>query len=291
VLGKLRLAYRLIFERDTERRLELWKGLSKWMAPKVDGTLLDLLTCHPPAGDSEFNRLIRYAREIMPAYRFTWNQLEWWEDTSFNEFLARFGEKEGFNSQRRWAVYQLLRLTAPVLGDTAECGVYQGADSYLMAMANRARGDGSLHHAFDSFEGLSFPTGQDGNYWQPGALACDLTTVQRNLQEFGDAVRYYPGWIPSRFAEVAGRGFRFVHIDVDLYEPTRDSLAFFYPRLVPGGIVICDDYMFSTCPGATRAVEEFLADKPEKMLPLADGGGFLMKNVRVGAPALQKHAA
>ena len=33
------------------------------------------------------------------------------------------------------------------------------------------------------------------------------------------------GWIPTRFQEVADRHFAFVHIDVDLYEPTRDSLA------------------------------------------------------------------
>jgi hypothetical protein len=45
----------------------------------------------------------------------------------------------------------------------------------------------------------------------------------------------------------------------------------------PGGIIVCDDYWFTTCPGATKAVDEFLADKPEKMLPLAQGGGFLIK--------------
>lgn len=291
MLGRLRLAYRLVFERDPERRLEFWKGLSTWMAPTVDGALLELLTSPPPGGDREFTQLTRYAREIMPAYRLTWPQLEWWNDAAFNAYLARFGEGKGFNTQRRWAVYQLLRLTTSVDGDTAECGVYQGADSYLMALSNRARGDGRLHHAFDSFEGLSAPTGEDGSYWHVGALACDLATVQRNLHEFGDAVRYYPGWIPTRFDEVADRRFRFVHIDVDLYEPTRDSLAFFYPRLTPGGIVICDDYMFSSCPGATRAVDDYLADKPEKMLPLTDGGGFLIKDVRVGEAALPGRAA
>ena len=69
----------------------------------------------------------------------------------------------------------------------------------------------------------------------------------------------------------------FVHIDVDLYQPTRDSLEFFYPRMNDGGIIIVDDFACSVCPGATRAVEEALSDKPEQMISLSDGGGFLIK--------------
>jgi len=35
--------------------------------------------------------------------------------------------------------------------------------------------------------------------------------------------------------------FLFVHVDVDLYEPTRDSIAFFYPRMNLGAVSLCDD--------------------------------------------------
>ena len=62
----------------------------------------------------------------------------------------------------------------------------------------------------------------------------------------------------------------FVHIDVDLYQPTRDSLEFFYS-------IIVDDFALSACPGATRAVEDALSGKPEQMISLPDGGGFLIK--------------
>ena len=50
--------------------------------------------------------------------------------------------------------------------------------------------------------------------------------------------------IPTRFDEVADRSFCFVHVDVDLFEPTRESIAFFYPRMVPGGVMLFDDYGF-----------------------------------------------
>ena len=91
------------------------------------------------------------------------------------------------------------------------------------------------------------------------------------------------GWIPSRFDEVSHRRFAFVHIDVDLYEPTRDSIAFFYSRLSEGGILLIDDYGFSTCPGATRAVDE--AGLSHTMIALSDGGGFLIKGLSAVPPA------
>jgi hypothetical protein len=48
----------------------------------------------------------------------------------------------------------------------------------------------------------------------------------------------------------------------------------------PGGIILCDDYGFTSCPGATKSIDEFLNDKPEKMISLADGGGFMIKGVQ-----------
>jgi hypothetical protein len=187
------------------------------------------------------------------------------------------------NSGRRWMVYQLLRMTESVRGDTAECGVFQGATSYIICAFTEAAGLARTHHVFDSFEGLSEPTAIDGWHWRKHDLACDLASVERRLARFSH-VRYYQGWIPQRFPEVKDQTFAFVHIDVDIYEPTRDSLAFFYPRLSPGAILLCDDYGFATCPGATKAVEEFLADKPEKMIALSDGGGFIIKGRSVAEP-------
>jgi predicted O-methyltransferase YrrM len=207
----------------------------------------------------------------------TWDALAWFESSSFNAYLRKFGEEKGFNAHRRYALQQLLRLTAGCPGDTAECGVFQGASSYLIAEANRLRGRGERHHGFDSFEGLSRPRACDGDYWTEGALSSGEGVARRNLSEYGDAVSLYSGWIPDRFSEVADLAFRFVHIDVDLHDPTRACLEFFYPRLVPGGVLVCDDYLFLSCPGATIAVDQFLFDKPEKMIGLPGGGGFMVK--------------
>jgi O-methyltransferase len=224
-----------------------------------------------------FSILRRVARVIFPRYRFQWPQMAWWDDRAFNDYLVRFGELEGMNAARRWTLYQLVRLTASVPGDTAECGVFEGAGSYLICKASQSHRDHTrTHFMFDSFEGLSTPSAADGTAWTKGNLACALDRAQANLGDFVN-LSWHRGWIPEAFVAAEDRTFSFVHVDVDLQQPTRDSIRFFYPRVNNGGIIVCDDYGFTSCPGATQAIDEFLSDKPEQMISLASGGGFLMK--------------
>jgi len=213
----------------------------------------------------------------VPEYRFKWPQMQWWHDPVFNEYLKRFGEADGQNTDRRWMLYQLMRLVAQVPGDTAECGVYNGAGSYLICKVNQEIGlFRRWHHMFDSFEGLSKPMPCDGGHWKEGDLSCPEETVRKNLAEFGN-FRVHKGWIPRCFAEIESHTFCFVHIDVDLFRPTLDSLEFFYDRTHEGGLIVCDDYGFTSCPGVTQAIDQFLKDKKEKMISLSGGGGFLIK--------------
>lgn len=234
----------------------------------------------PTYNPFRFNLLVKLGRILVPDYRFKWPQMEWWYDTWFTEYLERFGEREGMNTDRRWMLYQLMRLVENVPGDTVECGVYYGAASYLMLeMNSRSKMRDRLHHIFDSFEGLSPPGAADGDHWHSGALSVGEQIVEKNLETYSGAFKCYRGWIPDRFPEIGNRAFSFVHVDVDLLQPTSDSIKFFYPRLSPGGILLCDDYGFTTCPGATSSCDEFLADKPEKMIALSAGGGFLIKGL------------
>lgn len=221
--------------------------------------------------------LKRIASFVYPSYRFEWQEFDWLDDDMFNTYLKRFGEDISLNSHRRFTLAQLIRLVAHVEGDTAECGVFYGAGSYIMAkFASRF---GKKHHAIDSYEGLSEPDeSYDTMTWSKGNMAVSLEEVKRNLNNL--PVEYHKGWIPAPFEGLEDKKFCFVHVDVDLYQPTKDSVEFFYERLSPGGIMLCDDYGFKTCKGATKAFDEFFKDKDEKMVALANGGGFLIKGVK-----------
>jgi len=220
--------------------------------------------------------LSSFGHHLFPNYRFCWPQIDWWNDPKFNNYLKNTDELSGFNTHRKLMLSQLLRLTVGVPGDTVECGVFLGASSILICESNEDGDIDRTHHCFDSFEGLSAPSSVDGEYWSGGDLDISECDTVKNLESF-EKVKLYKGWIPDRFEEVNQCVFSFVHIDVDLYDPTKDSIEFFYPRMSKGAILLCDDYGLTTCPGATRAIDEYLLDRAEKMITLDCGGGFFVK--------------
>ncbi len=201
-------------------------------------------------------------------------------DTGFVADYERFDRQNYRSLDRKFALSELLPLALRRPGDLAECGVFRGASAFLMAKAIRRVGGSRSLHLFDSFAGLSAPEESDGNYWEAGNLACNRAEVAANLAAFDDLVIFHEGWIPDRFGDVADTRFCFVHIDVDLAQPTRDAFDFFYPRMVSGGLIVCDDYGFETCPGARRAMDEFFADRPEPIVHLPTGQGFVMIEAR-----------
>lgn len=234
-------------------------------------------------GDAaRFGLLLHLGRILQPGMRHHWQQLDWIAHRRFNEYLARFNEQDGMNTHRHWMLAQALRLAESVPGDTAECGVFEGASSFLMcAWGIRA---GRSHFAIDSFTGLSTPGPLDGDHWRRGHLSSPEEVARAHLAGFGNAV-LLKGWIPEVFDHLPERRFAAVHIDVDLHEPTLASMRYFYERMSPGGVIVCDDYGFSTCPGATSAIDGFLADKPERMLALPCGGGLLIRGVTTSGTA------
>jgi len=67
--------------------------------------------------DSELTRfevMKRIGKRILPQYRFKWPQMAWWQDRQFNDYLKRFDEIDGMNTDRRWMLYQLIRLVGEI---------------------------------------------------------------------------------------------------------------------------------------------------------------------------------
>lgn len=68
--------------------------------------------------------------------------------------------------------------------------------------------------------------------------------------------KMWPGFVPESLSgEVELLKFRFVHIDLDHYEPTLAALRWVWPRLNPGGIVCVHDYFPGETCHATPAVD------------------------------------
>jgi hypothetical protein len=204
------------------------------------------------------------------------DQKAYWHNEAFVRDFRRLCGRDRRTMERKYTVYQLVKSLFWLSGDLAECGSYNGGTAYFMALAGREVQRERPFHLFDSFAGLSQPTEVDGTHWEAGALAMQLNKLEINLAGFSN-IHVYPGWIPTQFHRVADRQFCFVHVDVDLHDPTRDALEFFYPRLLPGGIILCDDYGSIYCPGARKAMDDYFADKPERIIDLPTMQGMIIK--------------
>jgi hypothetical protein len=160
----------------------------------------------------------------------------------------------------------LVRATAKLGGSMAEFGVARGGSARLIANADPSR----RLHLFDTFAGLPIPQERDVAWrfgkFQAGQFACSLDDVRSYLG--GNLnLAFYPGLFPASAAGCEDLRFSFVHVDVDLYESSRAALEFFWPRMLPGGVLLFHDYV--TCAGPHRAIEEFFHRRREVVMELS----------------------
>jgi O-methyltransferase len=161
-----------------------------------------------------------------------------------------------------------LRATGQVAGDIAEVGTAGGGSARLITEYS---GEKTVH-LFDTFEGLPKPGALD-NRFREGSYRWDLSDVQQYLN--GRRVEFHKGMFPASAASVQNLRFSFVHLDVDLYQSTLDSLKFFYPRMSAGGIIITHDYAWDA--GVDQAFAEFFSDKPETPIELIGHQAMVVK--------------
>jgi hypothetical protein len=172
----------------------------------------------------------------------------------------------------------LIEKTRHVPGDIAEAGVYAGHSLIPMAIYVKQQGLNKRLYGFDSFEGLApsvvgdLALGGTNDEWKrPGNMSdTSLEQVSAKAKVFGlSNVTLSKGYFDATFRDFTHLRFSFVHLDCDAYDAYRACLAFFYPRLAIGGIISFDEYNDPPWPGCNKAVDEFLADKPEKLQTIA----------------------
>jgi hypothetical protein len=174
-----------------------------------------------------------------------------------------------FDTRRQLCQYLFATLDVP--GMRAECGVYRGATALLLcrAVATRQPGfDGRRMHLIDSFSGVSRSVTEDliptrnangevtmSEFFPEGRTDTSADLVRGFFAGEFPQVAVHAGWIPAVFASLPDSPWAYVHLDVSLYEPTLASLEYFYPRLSPGGVILCDGSIF--CPGAEKAFRTY----------------------------------
>ncbi|MCA9050260.1 MAG: class I SAM-dependent methyltransferase [Planctomycetaceae bacterium] len=191
------------------------------------------------------------------------------------------------------SMISLLESTLHLPGDVIECGVYRGTSVQKIGRILATKAPEKCVYACDSFEG--FPEDEVGRV-DVGFFRF-LSRIRKKfrmcadtpgrLQKIFSLFNIRGEIVKGYFSETLGRfkdhKFCFIHLDCDIYSSYMDCLNTLYDNLVPGGVVVFDDYRSPKWPGAEKAVNEFFADHPEEVCQCTDRdepSWYLRKSVR-----------
>lgn len=179
-------------------------------------------------------------------------------------------------------LFNLAKGSIPFDGVIAECGCWKGLSAYVIASAVQSQDlnfKGENFFVIDSFEGLSKPDKLDGqmNISTDNKFFSDIEMTKKNLNEFSN-ITYIKGWIPNVLSEIPEKKYSFVHIDVDLATPTIEAMKYFFPRLTPAGLIVCDDYGSIHWHGMRKEVDSFCKNEGIKNIMLSTGQLILFKS-------------
>ena len=170
------------------RMFEILRRMLRVVIPAKTYLLLRLLAkvvCIPETESEQLEVLTAIGKRVLPHYRFKSPAPDWWDDENFTKYLEDFDELQELNTDRKWMIYQLVRLVENIEGDTAECGVFKGASSYLICKTNQQNQIyQKTHYMFDSYEGLSNPGNFDGEHWSKGNLSFSMEDLEKTFSEF-----------------------------------------------------------------------------------------------------------
>lgn len=204
--------------------------------------------------------------------------------------------------KRFLAHYEFFQRVQNLPGDIVELGVYRGASLFSWANFLEIRNMGDRQKkviGFDNFKGFGDFDKKDGaespgvgkkiGGFDGGAFEQQL----RDAVKIFDADRFIPykprialvkgnieDTVPKYVEENPGLRISLLHFDADLYRPTVVALEHLWPLVVPGGVVLFDEYGIPPWEGESKAVDEFFAGKRTALRRLdwcANPGGYIVK--------------
>lgn len=157
-------------------------------------------------------------------------------------------------------------------GDIVECGVSIGHGALLFYLLNEYYGRDRVYYGYDSFEGFPDPVEKDETtpikgkgFWAnpPETVIKVLRDGRVPEEKIASHFRLVKGLFDQTLPDYDGQ-IALLHLDCDLYESYKIALDLLYDKVVPGGVIMFDEYNDNRWPGASKAIDEFFSDKPEK---------------------------
>lgn len=195
-------------------------------------------------------------------------------DEKFWQLLPEVHDFTQLSVESMWSLYEAVRylVARNIKGDLVECGVFFGGASMLMAKTLLSLGEASRGlWLYDSFQGFVGEQSEDDVTWHGDSITTRMPDFEgiarKNITSTGypsELVRLVKGDIEQTAIHNENGDIALLRLDTDTYYSTMAELDHFYPKLVPGGILIIDDYGHAF--GARRAVDEYFAEPSRRLL-------------------------
>ncbi len=202
----------------------------------------------------------------------------WKEDKEFLELYKEVKGRTSLSSIKLYTLYQLVKDVISLEGDIAELGVYRGGSAKALAKVIEKYNPDKNLLLFDTFEGFPEPDTKQDLFKKGDLSDTSYEEVKDYLNNY-KFVSIYKGLFSDTLPTVVEKSYSFVHIDGDLYSSVQECCEYFYPKMVPGGIILFDDYGFLCAPGAKNAVDEYFLNKVESPIWIPTGQAIVIKQL------------
>jgi O-methyltransferase len=166
-------------------------------------------------------------------------------------------------------------------GDFVDCGVHTGifARSVINFIDfNKTR---KKYYLLDTFEGLSGEHSSSEEIKRNSKMGYEdrgniYEQVKKTFADFN--VTIIKGAVPVTLPRVTSDKICFLSVDMNCVKPERDALNFFWDKMVPGGIIILDDYGYANSTNDQKKMhDEFARSKGVMVLTLPTCQGIIIK--------------
>ncbi len=213
-------------------------------------------------------------------YSDTSKYAPWNSDLEFQAVYEQIQGKTLVDIYRCYELWTLVGQTRKLNGAILEVGVWRGGTGALMAKKDQLGGSNHSVYLCDTFEGVVKAGSQDDHYKGGEHSDTSQESVEDLLRTLKIAnARILKGIFPDQTAHLIDPGvrFRLCHIDVDVYQSAKDVMDWIWDRMVPGGMIVYDDYGFPGCQGITRYVNEQVAEADRMTLHNLNGHAIVIK--------------
>jgi hypothetical protein len=178
-----------------------------------------------------------------------------------------------------WAAFHARHLE----GDFVDCGVHTGIFARAVVNFVRFEQTNKKYYLLDTFKGM------DPHYsntkelerhtlmnYSPEDEAVLYNQVKESFKQYN--VEIIKGTVPETLPLVRSGKICFLSVDMNCVEPEVKALEYFWDRMVPGGIIVLDDYGYANSTNDQKeAHDRFAQSKGVMVLTLPTCQGLIIK--------------